>query len=97
MNFSILLTTLLWSVVVNGYQSEPGQPEVSTPQIRVINETFHDGVWIEAKDDPLYRKAYIDKNEERSSPSRHRYLHGGFVGMHNGYYLASTTRDKSVC
>jgi hypothetical protein len=30
--------------------------------------------------DPLFTEPYIDLNELRESPVRHRYVHGGFKG-----------------
>ncbi|MFH8249022.1 PKD domain-containing protein [Microbacterium sp. B2969] len=42
-----------------------------------------------ATDDDLYAQPYIDIDEERNGPRRHRYIHGGFAGTANrfSFYL----------
>lgn len=38
-------------------------------------------------EDTLYTRPYIDVDEERDSPSKHRYIHGGFDGTDNRFSM----------
>ena len=44
---------------------------------------------VSASEDPLFREAYIDIDEWRETPVRHRYVHGGLKGTetHFSFYL----------
>ncbi|HUD30918.1 MAG TPA: hypothetical protein VMQ93_18785, partial [Novosphingobium sp.] len=59
--------------------------EASTPGAVVWDQAVPTGASV----DPLFTKPYIDIDEWRDAPVRHRYVHGGFVGtdMRFSFYL----------
>jgi hypothetical protein len=93
MFLGLLFVLHIYPSVEQAYPNQPAfqQPQPSlVPQIRLINSSpsrnlkyakiLQNSTWINADADPIYNKPYIDKNEQRKSPSPHRYLHGGFAG-----------------
>ncbi|WP_439135973.1 PKD domain-containing protein [Pseudomaricurvus sp.] len=44
--------------------------------------------------DPMFQKPYIDQDEWRDSPVRHRYVHGGFEGTDTRFSFYLPPKDK---
>ncbi len=46
------------------------------------------------QEDPLFTKAYVDLDEWRSEPVRHRYVHGGFEGTETRFSYYFPPKDQ---
>jgi hypothetical protein len=63
---------------------EPDKPEASGSQ---------SAAW-QTWPDPLFTQPYIDKDEWRDAPVRHRYVHGGFKGTETRFSFYFPPKDQ---
>jgi hypothetical protein len=65
------------SYVLESPMSDPGAVR---PALAVADTNFSIQVPVPGLDDPFFKTPYIDKDEWRETPIRHRYVHGGYNG-----------------
>ena len=44
--------------------------------------------------DPLFNRPYVDVDEWRDTPTRHRYVHGGFTGTEARFLILFPAKER---